>query len=91
MESTEKDYPSGEKAATPINLESEISPRRSQRHNSRLSQEQNTPRSKRSNNTAASLVNGIYFKNNDHLPVQVINIDSDDCVRNVSFVAVKLT
>ena len=42
-------------------------------------------------NTAASLVNGIYFKNNDHLPVQVINIDSDDCVRNVSFVAVKLT
>ena len=46
MEPTEKDYPSGEKAATPINLESEISPRRSQRHISRLSQEQNTPRSK---------------------------------------------
>ena len=42
-------------------------------------------------NTAASLVNEIYFKKNDDLPVQVININSDDCVRNVCFVAVKLT
>ena len=41
--------------------------------------------------TAASLVRGIFFKNNDALPVEVIDINSDDVAENVNFVAVKLT